>query len=45
MVGCVDILVWNKGFSLVKGDRSGGTGKEEVGGGYAGYQKEGDNHH
>ena len=45
VVGCVDILVWNKGFSLVKVDRNGGTGKEEVGGGYAGYQKEGDNRH
>ena len=27
VVGCVDILVWNKALSLMKGDRNGGTGK------------------
>ena len=30
-MGCTDILVLNKGLSLMKGDRNGGTGKEGVG--------------
>ena len=45
MTACTDILVLNKWLSLMKGDRNGGTGKEEVEGGYGGYQKEGDNRH
>ena len=45
-MGCVDILVWNKALSLMKGDRNGGTGKGGGGeGGYRGYQKEGNNRH
>ena len=28
VMGCTDILVLNKGLSLMKGDRNGGTGKE-----------------
>jgi len=31
--GCTDILVLNKGLSIIKEDRNGGTEKEGVGGG------------
>ena len=34
VMGCTDILVLNKGLSIMKEDRNGGTEKEGVGGGY-----------